>query len=265
MSVMKYGILAIALSAAPPASASFWGKIKNAFNDCKYSEQEYENIHLMEKLTTPKLQEHFSGRFSESDLVEKTWMRDFRYVIVVNKASHGATAQSMRVYENGYLIHQTKVSTGRENLELRRKNKVCTGAPLKSYWSQTPTGFYTPKYLSKDHKSSSWDSDMPYAIFFDIENGLALHEVYPKYSEYLGNRASGGCIRQDKTTAESLFNRVAATEGATVPLVNVDGTPVLDEQGQIVYANKQFWTNPRTGETVKFNTFSTLIIVEDVQ
>lgn len=263
MNVMKYGILALAIAATQPASASFWGKVKNSFNDCKYSDQEYQETYAAEALTTPKLQEHFSGRFLESDFTEKPWMRDFRYVIVVNKASRGPTAQSLRVYEGGSLIHQSKVSTGREGFELRRKNKVCTGAPAKSYWSQTPTGFYTPKYLSKDHTSSSWDSSMPFAIFFDIDNGLALHEVYPKYAEHLGSRASGGCVRQDKATAEYLFNLVAATEGATVPEVNVDGTPVLDEQGQVKYINRQFWNNSHTGETVKFNTFSTLIIIEN--
>ncbi|WP_295903164.1 L,D-transpeptidase [uncultured Bdellovibrio sp.] len=265
MNVVKYGALALTLVMSQTASASFWGKVKNAFNDCKYDETEYQQVYQFEKETTAKLDEHFTGRFTEQDFTDKPWMKDFRYVIVVNKASRGATAQTMRVYESGLLIHQTKVSTGRENLELRRKNKVCTGAPPKSYWSQTPTGFYTPKYLSKDHKSSSWDSDMPFAIFFDLDNGLALHEVYPKYKEYLGSRASGGCIRQDKETAAAMFERVQATEGATVPMVNIDGTPVLDEQGQVKYANQQFWTSARTGETVKFNTFSALIIVEDVK
>lgn len=265
MNVVKFGTLALILVMSQTASASFWGKVKNAFNDCKYEELEYQQVYQFEKENTPKLQEHFSGRFTEQDFNEKPWLKDFRYVIVVNKAERGAFAQTMRVYEYGLLIHQTKVSTGREGLELRRKNKVCTGAPAKSYWSQTPTGFYTPKYLSKDHKSSSWDSDMPYAIFFDIDNGLALHEVYSKYKGYLGNRASGGCIRQDAETAENLFNRVKETEGAVVPEINVDGTPVLDEQGNVKRSNQQFWTSARTGETVKFNTFSALIIVEDVQ
>lgn len=263
MNLIKYGTLATVMILSQNASASFWGKVKNAFNDCKYSEQEYQETLQFESLMTPKLPEHFSGRFSERDFMNKPWMRGFRYVIVINKSEYGSLAQTMRVYDNGYLIHQTKVSTGREGFELRRKSKECTGAPAKSYWSQTPTGFYTPKYLSKDHTSSSWDSDMPFAIFFDIDNGLALHQVHSKYKDYLGNRASGGCIRQDKETAENLFNLVKETEGAVVPEVNVDGTPVLDEQGNVKYSNQQFWTNSRTGELVKFNTFSALIIVEN--
>lgn len=265
MNVVKFGALALTLVMSQTASASFWGKVKNAFNDCKYDELEYQQVYQYEKEITEKLPEHFAGRFTEQDFVDKPYLKDFRYVIVVNKAERGPTAQKMRIYENGLLIHESKVSTGREGLELRRKNKVCTGAPPKSYWSQTPTGFYTPKYLSKDHTSSSWDSDMPFAIFFDIDNGLALHQVHPKYKDYLGSRASGGCIRQDAGTAEGLFNLVQATEGATVPEINVDGTPVLDAEGKVKYINKQFWTSARTGETVKFNTFSTLIIVENVK
>lgn len=265
MNVVKYGLVALTLVASQAASASFWGKVKNAFYDCKYSEQEYKDTYLLEEMITPKLPEHFAGAFSEADFNTKPWMRDFRYVIVVNKSERGELAQTMRVYESGLLIHQSKISTGREGFELRRKSKECTGAPPKSYWSQTPTGFYTPKYLSKDHKSSSWDSDMPFAIFFDIDNGLALHQVHPHYEKLLGNRASGGCVRQDKDSAEELFKRVAETEGAMVPMVNVDGTPVLDENGQVKYSNSQSIVSGKTGETLKFNTFSALIIIENVR
>lgn len=265
MNVSKYVVAAFIFAVTPVASAtSFFGKIKNMFHDCKYSDQEYSNTYDLEKMLTPKLPEHFGGFFSEEDFNKKPWLRDFRYIIVVNKADEGPFAQTMRIYENGSLIQQAKVSTGREGFELRRKSKQCAGAPAKSYWSQTPTGFYTPKYLSKDHKSSSWDSDMPFAIFFDIDNGLALHQVHPKLEDRLGHRASGGCVRQDKATAEELFNRIVETEGTMVPAVNVDGTPVLDEQGNVKYIDKQVWTSERTGETLEFNTFSALIIVEDV-
>lgn len=263
MKALKYGVLVLSLLAGPMASASFWGKVKNAFNDCKYDEKDYPLIYQYEKSITNKLPEHFSGRFSESDFNTKPWMRDFKYVLVVNKGEGGPYGQTLRIYDHGILIHTAKVSTGRENLELKRKNKECTGAPPKSYWSQTPTGYYTPKFLSKDHKSSSWDSSMPFAVFFDVENGLALHEVYSKYKDYLGGRASGGCVRQDAGTAEFVFNAVKSTEYAMIPEINVDGTPVLDASGNVKYISQQTWVNPRTGEAVKFNTFGTLIIVED--
>lgn len=266
MNVKSYGMLSVALVASlitQPASASFWGRIKNAFNDCSYSDKERSQTTKAERESTPKLQENYSGLFSESDFDTKPWMRDFRYVIVVDKASKGLTAQTMRLYEFGQLVRTNKVSTGREGFELRRKNPSCTGAPPKSYWSQTPTGYYTPKFLSRDHKSSSWDSEMPFAVFFDIDNGLALHEVHPGYEKYLGGRASGGCVRQDKDSAQDTFERIAATEGARVPAVNLDGTPVLDEQGNVKYIERQIWKSASSGETLKFKTYSALIIVED--
>lgn len=265
MNNLRYGILIMCLAFSHAASAtSIWGKIKNAFNDCDYTPEEYASVLAVEQMVTPRLNEHYQGRFSEKDFYEKPWMREFRYVIVINKADSGPYAQMMRLYENGTLIKTTNISTGREGLELRRKKPVCAGAPRKSYWSQTPTGFYTPKYLEAQHTSSSWDSEMPFAIFFDIDNGLALHQVYSKYEKYLGQRASGGCIRQDPATAEDLFNRVRETRGATVPLIQVDGSPVLDQNGYVQYSNRQEWTNPRTGETVEFDNYSALIIVENV-
>jgi hypothetical protein len=265
MNILKYIVpLFFSFFSSFALASSIWGKIKNAFNDCSYSSQDYETTVATEQMNTPRLQEHFSGSFSESDFTDMPWMRDFLYVIVVNKAESGPHAQMMRVYENGNLLMSVGISTGRENFELRRKNPVCTGAPARSYWSQTPTGFYTPKYLNAQHTSSSWDSEMPFSIFFDIDNGLALHQVHPKYEKYLGQRASGGCIRQDPATAEELFNRVLETKGSTVPLVQVDGTLVLDQNGYVKYSSRQEWRNPRTGETLELDNYGALIIVENV-
>lgn len=264
MNVFKYGALALAMVISQNSSAvSIWGRVKNAVNDCEYTDQQRHTEVVYEKSQTKKLKENYSGHFSESDFYQKPWMRLFQYVIVVNKGSEGPNAQTLRMYEYGYKIHEAKVSTGREGFELKRKRPVCAGAPPKSYWSQTPTGFYTPKFLEKKHTSSSWDSDMPFAIFFDVENGLALHEAHPHYVDRLGSRASGGCVRQDAVSAEFVFDKVLATEGMMVPEINVDGTPALDEQGNIKQSNIQRVVFAKTGQVLKFNTYSALIIVEE--
>lgn len=256
-------ITVLSITIAPPAMAiSIWGRVKNTFNDCKYDRSDRAIIES-EKMSTAKLPDHIFAPFSTEDFTSKPWMRDFRYVIVVNRSDKGPNKQSMRVYENGYLIINTKVSTGRENFEMKRKNRVCAGAPPKSYWSNTPTGYYTPKFLSIDHKSSSWDADMPFAVFYDVENGLALHEVYPKYQKYLGSRASGGCTRIGIGIAEDIFNRISLTAGSNAPLVNKDGTPVVDAEGKIIYASSQVWVNPKSQRISKFKNYSALIIVED--
>ncbi len=255
-------VLILAISQS--ASATFWGKVKNAFNDCKYSAVERAAVINAEKNLTPYLSDNnFGPAFSTNDFYEKPWLKEFRLVIVVNKSAKGPNAQTLRMYEFGSLVLTTKVSTGREDFELRRKTQACTGAPPKSYWSQTPTGYYTPKFLSIDHKSSSWDSYMPFAVFYDVENGLALHQVYSSYEKYLGGRASGGCTRLAKGIAEDVFTRVVQTQGANVPAINKDGTPVLDESGNMVYGTSQIWTDPRNGRVRKFNSYGTLIIVEE--
>lgn len=263
MKAGKWSSLVMVLLVAQSASAvSIWGKVKNTFNDCSYSDSERRVVLNYEKQTTPKLPDHYFGTFSQKDVYDNPWMKDFRYIIVVDRAAKGPTAQTMTVYQYGSLLYTTKVSTGRETFELRRKNKICSGAPMSSYWSNTPTGFYTPKFLSKDHRSGSWDASMPEAIFYDVDNGLALHAAGRSYIKYLGNRASGGCTRQHPEAAEQLFERVKATSGATVPEVNVNGTPVLDENGQVKYSNRQVWTS-KTGKVTQFTTFSALIIVQD--
>ena len=104
---------------------------------------------------------------------------------------------------------------------------------------------------------------MPFAVFFDVENGLALHQAYPKYEKYLGGRASGGCVRMANGVAEDVFNRIALTEGSNAPLVNKNGTPVLDAEGKIVYSTSQTWVDPSNQRTLKFKNYSALIIVED--
>lgn len=255
--------LSVLVLSAESASASFWGKFKNAFNDCEWSESERAEVLRAEKSATPRLPDHFFETFNEEDFDTKPWLRAFRYVVVVNRAQKGPSAQTMKVYENGFKIREAKVSTGREGFELRRKNKSCTGAPPKSYWSNTPTGFYTAKYLSRDHKSSSWDADMPFAIFYDLENGLALHQVYWKYEDKLGRRASGGCTRQDAQTAAWLFDLVKSTEGSSIPQIQKDGTPVLAEDGSVKMINRQRWAYAGSHKETILNTYSILIIVED--
>ncbi|MGZ3773493.1 MAG: L,D-transpeptidase [Pseudobdellovibrionaceae bacterium] len=267
MKLLKYlklsALLATLVVSQNSLAISLWGKVKNALNDCEYSDQEYQTEYNYQYAITSKLPEHFSGRFSESDFDDKPWMKEFHYVIVVDKSETGPTAQTMRVFEYGTLLLQAKISTGREKFELRRKNNVCAGAPPKSYWSQTPTGYYTPKYLDRYHNSSSWDSDMPFAIFFDVDNGLALHQVSPHYVDRLGTRASGGCVRQDEGTAEFLFKRVLATEGQPIPQINEDGTPVLNDNGDVKRIKRQVVVSKKNGQTMTFDTYSALIIIEN--
>ncbi|MFN8791852.1 MAG: L,D-transpeptidase, partial [Bdellovibrionales bacterium] len=83
-------------------------------------------------------------------------------------------------------------------------------------------------------------ADMPNAMFYKRGRGLALHEVnIPAKIADLGKRASGGCTRLDPDTANNLFDLVKATEGATIPVIDESGNPVLDARGQLTYKNRE--------------------------
>ena len=177
--------------------------------------------------------------FSESDL-EQPWIKEFRYVVVVNKANEGSEKQTVKIFEYGKLIRKEKVSTGRDGFEKKGVNHSKADS-----WTVTPTGYYTPNFLSKDHRSSayggrfSWltgGTKMPYAIFFN--GGIALHEA-PKGTEgALGKKASGGCVRLPNTLSADLFMRVQETEGSKNPRFTVEGQPMLDSAGNQMYSTK---------------------------
>lgn len=189
--------------------------------------------------------------FDQSTFESQPWTKEFRYVIVVNKANTGSEAQTVKVYEYGQLIITEKVSTGRDAFERKGTNHS-----KRDSWTVTPTGYYTPNFLSKLHKSSayggkfSWitgGTKMPFAIFFN--GGIALHERPDGTEGKLGTQASGGCIRLPQGFAEELFQRVTETAGAKNPRFNVNGTAKLDASGNQMYAQ-----NPG---------YSTLVVVQN--
>lgn len=139
---------------------------------------------------------------------------EYPVVVYVNKAASGPLAQQIIVKHGGRVIFHEKISTGREKNE-----KPPSG---RNYFSTTPTGFFTPTTLSRDHKSSLWDADMPYAIFFN--GGIAIHQVPGSAVKALGTRASGGCVRAPEHVASRLFEIVEREGRGLVPVINRDGT-----------------------------------------
>lgn len=136
--------------------------------------------------------------FQESDFSAKPWMREFQWVVVVNRANKGADKQSIRVYHEQSLIQYGEVKTYLESLdglqemtktkdpnrkdrkeridELAGKQwspgvfKVSTGRngyePKGEHhsrhdsWSTTPTGFYVPQAFVQKHKSESYSNKL---------------------------------------------------------------------------------------------------------
>jgi hypothetical protein len=182
--------------------------------------------------------------FDPSELTRGGWLSEFPLVIVVNKSNVGPLAQTVRVFKNGQLIHQDKVSTGREKWEPKRKSPFHHG-PAYGYYSTTGTGYFSVQRLSIDHYSQLWRTAMPFAVFFN--EGIALHQAPVGTESKLGTRASGGCVRQAGSGARFVFSEVQEAGTGRVPSFTRAGEPRRDAAGNIIYKN----------------AFRTLVIVEN--
>lgn len=72
---------------------------------------------------------------------------------------------------------------------------------------KTPTGSYSPQWLSKNHRSSLYNNaPMPYSIFYS--GNYAIHGT--NQTGKLGSPASAGCVRLSTENAARLFNHYFA-------------------------------------------------------
>lgn len=107
--------------------------------------------------------------------------------------------QRMEVFHEGRPIYEWKVST----------------AKLPK---MTPTGSWTPEFLSRDHRSSRYnDAPMPWAVFY--HGNYAIHGT--NAIKRLGKPASHGCVRLHPDNARILFRMIKAEgmENARVTVV----------------------------------------------
>jgi lipoprotein-anchoring transpeptidase ErfK/SrfK len=159
-------------------------------------------------------------------------------------------AQTVRIYRNGQLIRVARISTGRNQFEIRGQNPACKTRPAESYYSITEPGYFTFQELQKSgYESASYDdADMPNAMFYMRNRGIALHEEpEDNLIANLGRRASGGCTRMDPDTAANLFDAIYATRGAQIPVIDRSGSPVRDANGQLTYKTKEVVTYSEGG------------------
>ena len=94
------------------------------------------------------------------------------------------SSQTMTVSQGGVVKYRWPVSTA-------RRGKV------------TPTGSWSAKWLSRNHRSSRYNNaPMPYSIFFS--GNYAVHGT--NQVSRLGRPASAGCIRLHPSNAAVLFS-----------------------------------------------------------
>lgn len=102
-----------------------------------------------------------------------------RLVATVNLSS-----QTMTVSEGGIVKYRWSVSTA-------RRGKV------------TPTGTWSAKWTSRNHRSSRYNNaPMPYSVFYS--GNYAVHGTYQ--SKLLGRPASAGCIRLSVGNAATFYS-----------------------------------------------------------
>ncbi len=93
------------------------------------------------------------------------------------------SSQTMVVTQNGVVKHRWRVSTGRKGFG-------------------TPTGNWSAKWASRNHRSRKYDNaPMPYAIFF--KGGYAVHATFD--TKRLGRPASHGCVRLSPSNAATFY------------------------------------------------------------
>lgn len=172
-------------------------------------------------------------------------LNQFEHVIVVNKAAKGTSAQTIRMFSSGMEVQLpfNKVSTGAEDVEMisgakKLAIKIFGGkGTTKSHWRHTTRGFYSVKRVeAQNYRSGESKFHMPYAIFFNDVNGLALHEVPWEFTDAghaaLGSRASSGCVRLHKNTIPGINEAVRDAGKGIVPVINTKtGLQELDAQG----------------------------------
>ena len=99
-------------------------------------------------------------------------------------ASVSLSSQTMTVTQNGFVKYRWKVSTARRGYV-------------------TPTGSWSAKWLSLNHRSRKYDNaPMPFAVFFN--GGYAVHATYDL--RRLGLPASHGCVRLHPDNAAQFFS-----------------------------------------------------------
>ncbi len=96
--------------------------------------------------------------------------------------------QRMEVFHEGRKLFEWKVSTA-------KLPKV------------TPSGSWTPEFLSKNHRSKRYNNaPMPWAVFYD--GNYAIHGT--DAIKRLGKPASHGCVRLHPDNAKILFRMIKA-------------------------------------------------------
>lgn len=184
--------------------------------------------------------DHPYNIFDES-MLHTDWMSTYDVVIVVNRAIDGNSQQTLKLYYKGYRYTFTDDYGNLSDTIL-----VSTGR-IYNNRSSTPLGYFSPYWLSKNHKQSKTGAPMPFASFF-IGN-YAIHRVpYEHQEELLGQAVSAGCVRVSKHHVPQIYKFIETAGKGMVAQYTREGKPLRDANGNLKLSEG----------------YKTLVIVQDI-
>lgn len=104
---------------------------------------------------------------------------------------------------------EVRISLSRQSMEVFHEGRKLFTWPVSTAKAPkvTPTGSWTPEYLSRNHRSSLYgNAPMPWSIFY--HGNYAIHGT--DAIKRLGTPASHGCVRLHPDNARILFRMVRA-------------------------------------------------------
>jgi lipoprotein-anchoring transpeptidase ErfK/SrfK len=179
--------------------------------------------------------EQTRARFHLAAALTPEMLDNFGLFIFVSKSASGPLAQRMYVFrkEAGALnlVYDWAASTGREKPEVNARGG-------RSF-TATPAGLYQfdPDRMYRKYHSTSWDQDMPHAMFFNwqregIQTGLAIHAATGDDIARLGARASAGCVHLSPENARTLFDLVKSEYRGQVPRFSINADETMSSKGK---------------------------------
>lgn len=122
-------------------------------------------------------------------------------------------------------------------LKLHSALPVSTGREPSPGISDTREGYMRVQSAQAQYTSKKYGEAMPYSLWFESEYGTAIHEtLQSRCDQFIGLRASAGCIRLCPGTAESVFRLVTSPQyPRSTPIVLLDkrsGVPIAKGTGE---------------------------------
>lgn len=158
---------------------------------------------------------------------------------------------------NGQKMTVQVLNTGLQTPQSTWTWPVSTGAETRAatrlvlpngnrYYSNRHTrpGFFHVQRVHSQagYQSRTWDVVLPWAIFYDIDGGYAIHGAVGRGAQRLGRRDSGGCVRlrMDQAAQLNRLIRNRVGRGWVLRLDQNTGQPTYDFEGtpDVIYTWK---------------------------